>query len=86
MEIRDVLASLREQCLELRLEQASLRSQVNLLERFTWNLLTDLRRAVDAGLVEFTWTMEDEDTAASTVDSTVDSPERTDPDANPTLF
>lgn len=88
MEIRDVVGNLRGAQLQLSLELQSIRSQVNMLERFTWNLLTDLRRAVESGQVVYTWELAPDEAYGSnesTVDSTVDTPERTD-DGDPTLF
>lgn len=78
MEIRDVVASLREQALEQRLRIESLQSQVSMLERFTWNLLMECRKSVVDGVLEIVWDPE------TNVLSTVDSPERTDDE--PTLF
>jgi len=76
MEIRDVVATLRGEILQLQLEVQSLRAGQTMLERFTWNLITDVRKAVESGQVEITWTLEDED--ATDPGSTVDSPHRTD--------
>jgi len=71
MEIRDVIHSLREKSLEHSLAIQSLRSNVEMLERFTWNLLTALQAE---GAVTVTFADPEEETE--------DAP----PPADPTLF
>lgn len=76
MEIRDVIHNLREENLRLSRRLEALQSQVELLERFTWNLLKEVREAMSEG-VQILWDLDETLDEASTVDSTVDSPERT---------
>lgn len=80
MEIRDVIGNLREENLRLSRRVESIASNLSLLERFTWNLLKEVREAMNEG-AQIIWDLGDE---LATAESTVDSPERTD-DEN-TLF
>lgn len=72
MEIRDVIHSLRETTLQHTLAIASMRSEMDMLERFTWNLVDLL---ISAGYVEITF---DPDYREEDDDAT--------PPADPTLF
>lgn len=85
MEIRDVIFNIREENLRLSRKVDSLTANVEMLERFTWNLLRELRQAVAEGC-QIIWDLDAElESAESTMDSTEDSPEGTDDD-DPTLF
>lgn len=82
MEIRDVIGNLREENLRLSRRVESIASNLSLLERFTWNLLKEVREAMNEGC-QIIWDLGDE-LAAADAASTMDSPERTDDEQ--TLF
>jgi len=54
MEIRDVIGNMREDIRQLQHDQQSLRSYVDTLERFTWNLLQLLSAGEHTVMIQLT--------------------------------